>query len=145
MVGSAFLHIPWADGAASIAISLLLIAVSFVLANETRSLIAGEAVAPPVMERLKAVLTADCRIVEVREIATLHLGPQAILVALTLRYPPDMTVAALGDALREITEALQAADGRIAFVYVRPGEASAALEPSGDEGPARIHEGLKMG
>lgn len=88
VIASAFLHIPWADGAASIAISLLLVAVSAVLANETRSLIAGEAVAPAVMERLKAVLIAEGRILEVDEIATLHLGPQAILVALTLRFHP---------------------------------------------------------
>jgi cation diffusion facilitator family transporter len=141
VIASAFLHIPWADGAASIAISLLLVAVSAVLANETRSLIAGEAVAPAVMEQLKAVLIADGRILEVDEIATLHLGPQAILVALTLRFQPQMSVAALGDAIREITRALQAADGRIAYVYVRPGDGDA---PPRDQTEARVQEGLPV-
>jgi cation diffusion facilitator family transporter len=141
VIASAFLHIPWADGAASIAISLLLVAVSAVLANETRSLIAGEAVAPAVMEQLKAVLIADGRILEVDEIATLHLGPQAILVALTLRFQPQMPVAALGDAIREITRALQAADGRIAYVYVRPGDGGA---PPRAETEARVQEGLPV-
>jgi hypothetical protein len=57
-----------------------------VLANETRSLIAGEAVAGPIMEELHRVLAADSRIVQIVEIATMHLGLQAILMTLTLRF-----------------------------------------------------------
>src|ERR1700726_3890497 len=76
VIASSMLHIGWADGAASIAIGLLLVGVSAVLANETRSLIAGEAVAGPIMEELHRVLAADSRILQIDEIATMHLGPQ---------------------------------------------------------------------
>jgi cation diffusion facilitator family transporter len=121
-VGSSWLfHIGWADGAASVAIGLLLTLVACFLVNETRSLIAGEAVAPPVLAALKQVIEADDRIVEILDIATLHLGPRSILVALTLSFRPDMTVAGLGDAIRDLTEAMQKADGRVAYLYVRPG------------------------
>src|SRR6202790_3549366 len=61
VIASSLLHIGWADGAASIAIGLLLVGISAVLANETRSLIAGEAVAGPIMEELHRVLAADSR------------------------------------------------------------------------------------
>lgn len=120
VVGSSFLRIPWADGAASAAIGVLLACVAFVLANETRSLIAGEAVAPIVMERLEETLArVDC-ITELKEIATLHLGPGSILVALTLAFRPKSTTEMLDTAVLEITRCLQATDGRIAYVYVRP-------------------------
>jgi cation diffusion facilitator family transporter len=120
VVGASFLHLAWADGAASVAIGLLLTGVAFVLANETRSLIAGESVAPIVMERLKETLDRiDC-ITRLDEIATLHLGPGAILVALTLAFRPKATGASINAAIREITQCLQATDGRIAYVYVRP-------------------------
>jgi cation diffusion facilitator family transporter len=120
VMGSSFLHIAWADGAASVAIGLLLACVAFILANETRSLIAGEAVAPIVMERLEETLSAiDC-ITELKEIATLHLGPGVILVALTLALRPQSTTEALNAAIRNITQCLQETDGRIAYVYVRP-------------------------
>jgi cation diffusion facilitator family transporter len=120
VLGAAVFHVRWADGAASIAIGGLLTAVAFVLANETRSLIAGEAVAPPVMEEIKRLLTADPRIERVAEIATLHLGPKSVLVALTLSFTSEMTLTDLRVAIRELTAALQKADPRIAYVYVRP-------------------------
>jgi cation diffusion facilitator family transporter len=124
VLGSAVFHLRWADGAASIAIGGLLTAVAIVLANETRSLIAGEAVAPPVMAEIKRLLNADARIETVVEVATLHLGPRSVLVALTLSFASEMTLTELRQAIRELTIALQQADGRIAYVYVRPAPAS---------------------
>jgi cation diffusion facilitator family transporter len=125
VIASTFLRIPWADGAASVAIGLLLTGVAFVLANETRSLIAGEGVAPIVMDRLKETLARiDC-ITQLDEIATLHLGPGAILVALTLTFRPRSTTALIDSAIVEITDCLQATDGRVAYVYVRPSDKAA--------------------
>jgi cation diffusion facilitator family transporter len=126
VVGASFLRLAWADGAASVAIGLLLTGVAFVLANETRSLIAGEAVAPIVMDRLKEALDRINCITHLDEIATLHLGPGAILVALTLGFRPKATSTSINAAIREITECLQATDGRIAYVYVRPSHKDAA-------------------
>ena len=96
--------------------------MSVVLANETRSLIAGEAVAPMIMEKLKKVLAADPRILQINDVATLHLGPQAILIALTLRFQPELTAAILRDVIREITVALQGVEKRVAYVYSSRGE-----------------------
>jgi divalent metal cation (Fe/Co/Zn/Cd) transporter len=120
VVGSAVFHVRWADGAASIGIGGLLTAVAFVLANETRSLIAGEAVAPPVMAEIKRILDAETRIEKVENIATLHLGPRSVLVALTLRFASETTLADLRHAIAHLTRALKQADARIAYVYVRP-------------------------
>jgi cation diffusion facilitator family transporter len=128
VIGASFLHIPWADGAASVAIGVLLAGIAVILANETRSLIAGEAVAPFVLDRLKETLSAiDC-ITEIREIATLHLGPGAILVALTLAFRPKSTTEMLNQAVFEITRCLKATDGRVAYVYVRPAEAETIIK-----------------
>ena len=130
IVASSVFHLLWADGAASIAIGLLLAAVAAVLANETRSLIAGEAVAAPVMEELNKVLAADHRIIRLVEVATLHLGPQAVLVALTLSFRPEMTLVDLGEAIDELTAALQKADGRVCHVYIRPASSGPAVSPT---------------
>jgi divalent metal cation (Fe/Co/Zn/Cd) transporter len=129
VVAAAFFHRAWADGAASVAIGLLLTAVAIVLGNETRSLIAGEAVAEPVMVQLKETLARiDC-ITELQQIATLHLGPSEILIALTLSFRPQSTTESLNAAIRELTACLKAADGRVAYVYVRPSTEAAAPLP----------------
>lgn len=130
VVGSSFFHLHWADGAASIAISLLLVGVSLVLANETRSLIVGEAVAAPVMEQLKAALAKVASIEKVHEIATLHLGPHTILAAVTLKFRPELASGEQDEAVREITRAMQGADDRIAYVYVRPPDAAGNPTPA---------------
>jgi cation diffusion facilitator family transporter len=122
VTASAAFGVHWADGAASIAIGLLLVSVSAVLANETRSLIAGEAVAPAVMEEVQRVLAADRRIDHVHDVATMHLGPRVIMVALTVSFRPQLTLPDLRAAIRELTGALKAVDERIAYVYVRPAE-----------------------
>ena len=122
VIASAAFGVHWADGAASVAIGLLLVIVSVVLANETRSLIAGEAVAPPVMADVQRVLAAERRITQVHEVATIHLGPRVIMVLLTLTLMSDMTIADLRAAIRDITKALKAVDERIEYVYVRPKE-----------------------
>jgi cation diffusion facilitator family transporter len=120
VVASAFLHLAWADGAASVAIGVLLTGVALVLANETRSLIAGEAVAPIVMERLKETLDRIKCINRLDDVATLHLGPGVILVALTVAFRPRATGASITAAIVEITQCLRTTDDRVAYVYVRP-------------------------
>ena len=123
VIAASLFHITWADGLASIAIGLLLASVAFVLANETRSLIAGEAVAPIVMERLKEARARIGCITSLDEVATLHLGPGKILVALTLALRRDSTTDAIEEAIREVTEALlRKAHERVVYVYVRPSD-----------------------
>ena len=130
VVASSFFQLLWADGLASILIGLLLTLVAMILANEIRSLIAGEAVAPIVLERLKETLSQiDC-ITKLEDVATLHLGPWSILVALTLSFRPDSTTAMLDEAIHTITRALQKVDGRIAYVYVRPSRPPVDSAPS---------------
>jgi cation diffusion facilitator family transporter len=119
VIAASIFHVARADGLASIAIGLLLASVAFVLANETRSLIAGEAVAPIVMERLEEALARIGCITSLDEVATLHLGPGKILVALTLAFRRDSTIDVIEGAIREVTEALRKADERVIYVYVR--------------------------
>jgi cation diffusion facilitator family transporter len=59
VLGTSVFHIAAADGAASLAIGVLLAVMAMILANETRSLIAGEAVAPPVLAEIRRGRRSD--------------------------------------------------------------------------------------
>jgi cation diffusion facilitator family transporter len=118
---SVYLNALWADGAASIAIGLLLIGNSLVIAEATRSLIAGETVVPPLLEDIRRELQARSHRLTVSEIKTLHLGPRTILVALTIAMHRSNAAADVRRELRDITDRVRSVDERIAFVYFRFG------------------------
>jgi cation diffusion facilitator family transporter len=121
VVGSGWLGLAWADGAASVGIGLLLVAVAAFMANETRSLIAGEAAVPRIVEAARAALQ-DPRVSEVIDLASLHLGPRSILVVVTLRFRSGLSGDEVQQAAAELSAKVRAADPRICGVYLSPGD-----------------------
>jgi cation diffusion facilitator family transporter len=119
VLASVYLGALWADGAASIAIGVLLIATSLVIANATRSLISGESMAPAVLADVRRELKEIQGPVQVSETRTLHLGPKTVLVALTVTREGAIPAAELERGLKEIEERVRAVDSRIRFVYFR--------------------------
>ena len=117
VLASSWLHLLWADGAASVAIGLLLIADSLVIAEATRSLIAGESVTPAVLADIRRVLKENAHLPPVSEIKTLHLGPRTILVALTIASERPAMGPDLADCLKDMEARVRAADTRVRFVY----------------------------
>ena len=136
VTGSGYLGLPWADGAASIAIGLLLLGVAMFLANETRSLIAGEAAHPFVLEKIRAVLAGDKLVTGVRALDTLHLGPQCILVAVDVDFVDGLDGAALLAAVADLERRIGDADSRITPVYVSPCSGGVRKSPASFETPA---------
>lgn len=142
-VAGAVAGLAWADGAASVAIGVLLVLVAAFLANETRSLLTGEAAAPRIVEAVRAALANDPRVESVAEVLSMHLGPREILLGVTLDFRDDLTAVQIEDAADHFAALIQGVDSRITRVFVRSGRARAAYErgimhPSplaGDGGP----------
>jgi cation diffusion facilitator family transporter len=123
VAANAYLDLAWADGAASIAIGVLLVADSYVIALATRSLIAGESVAPTVMEDIRSALRELDLDAAVTDVATLQLGPQDVLVALTMRRDADALSLDVPADLDRITARLRDVDERIRHVVFRLADA----------------------
>ena len=126
VAGSAVFGVPWADGAASVAIGVLLVAVAIFLANETRSLLTGESASPRIVEAVREMLAADPRVDTVAEVLSMHLGPQEILLGVTLDFHDDLTASEIEDAADDFAMRIRAIDARITRVFVRSGRARAA-------------------
>jgi cation diffusion facilitator family transporter len=116
VAGAVFLHLAWADGAASVAIGLLLVTIALFLANETRSLIAGESAAPPLEAAVRDALEKATRDGEVTRLRTLHLGPQTVLVALGWRTSAFAAVGEMQAEVARLTACVRSADPRISEV-----------------------------
>jgi cation diffusion facilitator family transporter len=119
---SALLHWPQADGAASIGIGVLLTGVAIFMANETRSLLTGEAARADVVDGVRAILETDPRVVEVVEVLSMHLGPQEILVGITLDLRDDLPGGEVETAATELSARIQTDYPAITRLFLRPGE-----------------------
>lgn len=116
-LGNAFFGVLRADGVASIAIGVLLMGNGTAILIATRSLITGEAVAPPLLRDLwKAVQGMDWAD-RIARLQTLHLGPSCVLIAVNLRREtPTHSEVQLFD---EIDRRLRAVDDRIVEILFR--------------------------
>ena len=116
-IANSFFGLLAADGVASIAIGLLLLVDGTVILLATRSLIAGEAVAPPLMRDLRQAIKQSGFEDRVDRLQTLHLGPSCILIAVNLRHVPDEGSSA--ELQREIENRLRPVDDRIVEILFR--------------------------
>jgi cation diffusion facilitator family transporter len=120
IAGASLLHWPMADGVASVGIGCLLVLVAVFLARETRSLLIGEAASPEIVAIVKETLADDPRVVAVPEILTMHLGPDQILVAVTIDFSDDLPGGDIESAARALSQAISAKAPRISHVFLRP-------------------------
>jgi len=117
ITGSSYFGWLRADGAASIVIGMILVANGMAILVATRSLVAGESVAPPVLHDLELSLRGHPWSDRITDLATLHLGPSCILIAVTLAPGPGED-AKVG---LEVERLLKATDPRIIEVLFRFG------------------------
>jgi cation diffusion facilitator family transporter len=118
LLGSTLTGRLWMDGAASIGIGLLLIADSYLIADATRRLIAGEAVAPALRLDIENALRRQGLDLICSDVRTLHLGPDVVLVTFVLpANVPDLATAK--DQLREVELCLRGVDERLRYFFHR--------------------------
>jgi divalent metal cation (Fe/Co/Zn/Cd) transporter len=112
------------DGLASIVIGLLLVANSFAILVATRGLIAGEAAAPTLLYDLERAPKGQQWFGRIKNIDTLHLGPNCVLIAVVLEPTPG---GALDRRLSlEIANRLKSVDERVIEVLFRFSEGKPA-------------------
>jgi cation diffusion facilitator family transporter len=119
VAASAYLGWLWADGAASIAIGILLVADSCVIALATRSLVAGESASPLALQDIDRALRSIDRPIAIAGMSTLQLGPSCILIALTVSSEADRPFADVQRDLDRTSATLKSADERITHVLFR--------------------------
>jgi cation diffusion facilitator family transporter len=125
VIGSAWLGWRQADGAAAIAIGLLLVGLAGVVVHETHSLLTGEAALPSTIAEVREILEKDSRVHAVCEVLSMQLGPQEVLIAATVDFRDDLSGPQLEEAADQLTDQLKASDPRITRLFLRPGRALA--------------------
>jgi cation diffusion facilitator family transporter len=111
------------DGAASIAIGLLLVVVAVMLAVENHSLLMGESAPPDVLARVVRAAREDPAVERVVGLRTMHLGPEAVLIVLQVGFRDTLGAADVESATErlrgKVAEAAGEADKR-RLVVIEP-------------------------
>lgn len=81
-----YLEMPVLDGVASVAIGVILALVAITLASECKGLLVGESARRPVVRGIRTLVEARDGIKSVNELLTMHLGPEDLLVNLSVDF-----------------------------------------------------------
>ncbi len=84
-------QLEWADGAASIVIGIILATTAILLAYETKGLLIGEAADPSLAIEVRKLIAEINNVRNVNELRTMHMGPNDILLAVSLDYEDDLS------------------------------------------------------
>lgn len=88
---SDYLELPVLDGVASVAIGVILATTAALLAYECKGLLTGEAASDTVVSGIKWIIGENPHILHVNEVLTLHLGPNDILLTVSLDFKDNLS------------------------------------------------------
>ncbi|MGZ5539676.1 MAG: cation diffusion facilitator family transporter [Halobacteriota archaeon] len=106
------------DGAASIAIGLLLMSVAGILASRTMGLLLGEGVNPDELADIRRRVESDPAVDRAGDILTMYMGPHDLLVNMGVCFTAGTTAEQMHEAIRRIEADLRSAYPETTRVYI---------------------------
>jgi cation diffusion facilitator family transporter len=121
------------DAGAAIVIGLLLMVVAFALARESRDLLLGESAAPERRRAIREAVEAHDDVDEIRDLLTMHVGPEEILVNIEIAFRDGLDTDGVEDAIRAVEAAVMEAVPQVGRIFVEPRRPVGATGgPAGD-------------
>jgi cation diffusion facilitator family transporter len=108
------------DAIASIAIGGLLMAIGLVVNRETQSLLVGEAAAADVVKAIRDAIASTRGIDGVRELRTIHVGPDDLVVAAGVWVDPHLRATQISRAIDEAERRVRAVAPYRTVVSIEP-------------------------
>jgi cation diffusion facilitator family transporter len=111
---------PYYDGIASIIIGILLTAISFLLARESRSLLMGESADEATVNAVKKIAENDTAIEKVFYPLTVYLSPDEIVLVLETVFKDALTTKEINEAIERIQNKIQHQYPHIKKIFIEP-------------------------
>jgi len=93
---------PIYDGLASIIIGLILGLLALILAYENRDMIVGRAAHPRIVEKIGDIAIGVEGVTDVKEVKTMYIGSNSLLVNMTIETKPRLDVEVADDVVAEV-------------------------------------------
>jgi cation diffusion facilitator family transporter len=108
------------DALGSVAIGLLLIAISVVLAVEMKGLLIGESASPAKQVAIANAIKDSPEVQGIIHMKTEHIGPDELLVGVKVGFEPSLTIRDLADAINGVERRMRAAVPEARVIYIEP-------------------------
>lgn len=121
LLGIAVSHItgnPAFDGLASILIGIILAITAAWLAYETKGLLIGESARKNVREKIREIAQSIPWVLHVNEVLTLHMGPEYILVNISVDMKDSTPVGEVEKAIAQLDRDIKVAFPAVKRVFV---------------------------
>ena len=109
---------PLYDGAASVIIGLILAGTAAWLAYEIKGLLIGESARPEIVKGVREIAKTYPKIKHVNEILTLHMGPDFILLNVSVDFADSLLAGDLEDTIARLDRQIKQAYPKIKRVFV---------------------------
>ena len=120
---------PVFDALASIGIGVVLIFTALILALESKSLLIGESADPEVVSAIDELLDEHDSVSAVNEVATLHMGPEFIVVTVSIDVNDTLAGGQIERTVTRLTSQIKATDPRIQRVFIETERSEDHYEP----------------
>ena len=111
---------PYLDGVASLLVGMILIAVSALLARESRSLLMGEGVSSDTRGRICRMVEADSDVTKVLHILSTYQSPSEVLLMLIVAFKAGMNTREINMAIDRIRDVVKAEFKLVRFIMIQP-------------------------
>jgi divalent metal cation (Fe/Co/Zn/Cd) transporter len=109
---------PGADGAASVAIGVILAATALMLAVQTRGLLIGEAASDALIEDIIGVAGRAAFVDGVNEARTMHFGPADVLVNLSVDARDQLTAGVVEAGIAALEAEIMRRHPEVSRVFI---------------------------
>ncbi|MCA8833194.1 cation diffusion facilitator family transporter [Hymenobacter pini] len=106
------------DGAASVAIGVLLIGMAIFMLKETRGLLVGEGVDAATLASLRQLAAADPAVAAIHPPLSMYLGPTDAFLALEVQFRPQLSAQQLEDAVLRLEQAIRSKHPEFKRIFV---------------------------
>jgi len=106
------------DGIASICIGLILGGTAIWLAIETKGLLIGEGADTEVVANIRQIAESFAEVEKVNELLTMHMGPQFILVTISIRFKRGQLTREIESVIQDIDVAIKARHNTVKRIFV---------------------------
>ncbi len=112
------LDMPVLDGVASILIGVILAATAALLAYECKGLLTGEAASDAVVSGIKWIIAENSYVLHVNEVLTLHLGPQDVLLNVSLDFKDGLSSTQVEEAISDFETRIKTDFPEVTRVFI---------------------------